>query len=562
MNLPPHTLAPDRHDTTAGSGEPESNRWTLMLVVLALAFVAVFGRGIIHGWVMWDDPVYILYNPLVHDWLAHSWYERLLTPHLGYPLPLPTAIYALFWHLGAGWSARLVHALSVMLHAANAALVFVLARRWFSRKKLALMAAALWCFHPVTVESVMWATDLKEVLVVCGILLALVGWEVFVEDAHRRGLIVVAAGFALALASKPTAVVLVGLLLLRTWISDPRRFRKPPTLMPLGVVGVICIGWAVLAFEMHASLLAHGRQGFSQRSYLVTVLASLGSQLAHYVFPVNLQPYYPLQLQHFDAQALLGAVGALVVVSALIRAIVRRSRLALPLGLFVIAYLPYSNLAPLPRVTADTYLYLPSVGLAMLIALGVSWLANLLAERTRRPAGAYALLVAWVVTCVVLSTAQVDRWSSTRALWAPLLGAPQRLALPYSLIAFEDYLAGRSGDAADLLERAWPVLRHSRQLPRFAPKAFLGANRPALASDATMRVLEMYGGDAELPLQTLRFLVRHDLPLPTTVENRPLVEQMVAQWRSRSLGAREIPPSRLERYFHQRGWDVPIDDTK
>ena len=77
------------------------------------------------------------------------------------------AIAAALW----GTDARGYHLTNVALHAANAALVYVLARAMFARAGMtrarqtgAALAALLFALHPLRVESVAWVTERRDVL--------------------------------------------------------------------------------------------------------------------------------------------------------------------------------------------------------------------------------------------------------------------------------------------------------------------------------------------------------------------------------------------------------------
>ena len=132
------------------------------------------------------------------------------------------------------------HLVNVLLHAANAFLVWVLLR------KLAVpgagLAAALFAFHPVQVESVAWIAELKNTQSTLFSLLALLMWVRFLptEPPPRRKYYWLALLFyVLALLSKTTACTLVAALFLLPWmqgerIGRRRRFNAPRLFLPVG----------------------------------------------------------------------------------------------------------------------------------------------------------------------------------------------------------------------------------------------------------------------------------------------------------------------------------------
>jgi hypothetical protein len=160
-------------------------------------------------------------------------------------------------------------------------------------------------------------------------------------------------------------------------------------------------------------------------------------QLRHYVLPIGLLPKYldplPTPLRAPSGLAALAIVIALIVV--FVWAALRRQRVILfGLTWFVIGFAPSSGLVALNRGPADTYLYLPGLGLAIVVGV--------LIDRARphlrfSPAWLAAALVA---VCGFASFVQTDLWRSSSTLWRSLRDAyPAHRA---SWWAYADALAG------------------------------------------------------------------------------------------------------------------------
>src|SRR6202035_3601264 len=91
------------------------------------------------------------------------------------------------------------HLVSVLLHAANAVLLFLLLQRATEFRWRSLMVAALFALHPVNVESVAWAAERKNVLSMLFFLLALHAYVWYTRRPELRRYAVVACCFALGL---------------------------------------------------------------------------------------------------------------------------------------------------------------------------------------------------------------------------------------------------------------------------------------------------------------------------------------------------------------------------
>ena len=125
-----------------------------LLVLTAVAYLPVKDAGFI-----WDDDDYVTENAVLEDERA---LRRIWTPRET-PQYYP-AVFTTFWleRQLFGLDPLGYHVVNVLLHAANALLVW----RLFLRLGVpgALLVGALFAVHPVQVESVAWVTERKNVL--------------------------------------------------------------------------------------------------------------------------------------------------------------------------------------------------------------------------------------------------------------------------------------------------------------------------------------------------------------------------------------------------------------
>ena len=140
---------------TAGG---DSRRVWLAAIGLLLMTVVVYEPAF-HAGFIWDDDSYVTRNRLLSDpigWLR-AWIPGT-TPQY-YPV-----VFTMFWieHVIWGLNPLGYHAVNVLLHAANAVLVWRLAS-WL-RIPGAWLIGAVFAVHPVHVESVAWITERKNVL--------------------------------------------------------------------------------------------------------------------------------------------------------------------------------------------------------------------------------------------------------------------------------------------------------------------------------------------------------------------------------------------------------------
>ncbi|HWZ12772.1 MAG TPA: hypothetical protein VNX22_06485, partial [Acidobacteriaceae bacterium] len=158
------------------SSEPflsaQKSTWPLCLLLIVV--VLVFYSPVTHnGFVNYDDDQYIANNPHVRaglTWETVKW--AFTTYDQANWAPLSWLSHALDCEL-FGLNPAGHHLVSVLIHAANAILLFLLLQSITGFRGRSLMVAALFALHPVNVESVAWAAERKNVLSMLFLLFAL-----------------------------------------------------------------------------------------------------------------------------------------------------------------------------------------------------------------------------------------------------------------------------------------------------------------------------------------------------------------------------------------------------
>src|SRR5262245_50172289 len=148
------------------TGPISSSRWLpraapwLIVLAVGLVYAQVLG----HGFVNFDDPVYITDNPVVLrglPWEGVRWAVGSGLTGMWQPLTW-LSLMANVEYLGAG--AAGFHAVNVALHAGNALLLYALLRAATTSAGRSLAVALLFAVHPLNVETVAWASQRKSTL--------------------------------------------------------------------------------------------------------------------------------------------------------------------------------------------------------------------------------------------------------------------------------------------------------------------------------------------------------------------------------------------------------------
>lgn len=240
-------VSPVQEGTPAGGARRDVRFGALAIVLLVLA---AFGPAMTAGFI-WDDDFHLTENPNLNDLrgLKEIWTSKA---SIYYPLVLTT-----FWAMRqlVGLAPFAYHFLTIMLHAANALLLWAVLRRLNVRG--AWLGAALFAVHPIQVDTAAWITETKNTQSTLFLLLSLLAFLRFHRATDPRenqtagrggGAWQVAAVvlFALALLSKTATVMYpVVLLLCLWWIERRWRWHWLAVVAPYFLLSAAAAAWTV-----------------------------------------------------------------------------------------------------------------------------------------------------------------------------------------------------------------------------------------------------------------------------------------------------------------------------
>ena len=205
-------------------------RLDLLALLLLLVAAAWLHAPALSGDFVYDDRLLVLSNPVVAD--AARWPEAFTSGMwdfadaetaraVGCWRPVAVLLLMLSWAVG-GADPWVFHCVSLVVHLAALAACWRCARTLSRSGNAALVAAALWAFHPTHVESVAWISAIGDPAFGLCAFLALDAW-MRAREAGRAPW--VAGGwFALALLSKEMALALVPIVLLLELALGRERF--------------------------------------------------------------------------------------------------------------------------------------------------------------------------------------------------------------------------------------------------------------------------------------------------------------------------------------------------
>ena len=185
-----------------------------MLGVLLIAITAaVYSPVRTHGFIDFDDPIYITHNSKVLEgitWGGLRWAFTSGYAENWHPLTwLSHMLDIQLFGLQAGYH----HVTSLVLHITNSVLLLAVLYRMTGAARRSAVVAALFAIHPMHVESVAWIAERKDVLSTLFFMLTLLAHARYVRNRNWRLYVVVVTLFALGLMAKPMSMEVLGIAL-------------------------------------------------------------------------------------------------------------------------------------------------------------------------------------------------------------------------------------------------------------------------------------------------------------------------------------------------------------
>jgi Flp pilus assembly protein TadD len=430
----------------------------LMAAILSLATLILYLPVVGHPFFPMDDQEYVAANPVVSEGLSPAGLRWALTS-VGYAAnwhPLTwishMADVSLFGFRPAGH-----HFTSALLHALSSALLFLALRSMTGASLPAFAAAAIFAWHPQRVESVAWIAERKDVL--CGffVFAALLAYGAYVRRPSGRRYALLCLALASALASKPMAVTLPLALLLLDWWPLGRFRKNAPGRTVLEKVPLLLM--AALASWLTWTAQA-SRGAVTGLAYLAPgerVGAALSSWLRYvrqFAWPAGLGFTYAHPVAGYPWRVTLGAALLLAVATVLALRAWRRGFPPVGWFWFLGTTVPVIGLVQVgAQAAADRYTYLPSVGLAVIVA----WLL-LPGRLSAGPKGTFRLAAAGLTLAALipLTSIQLALWKEPRRILERTVAVD-----PDNLVAHLLLAGARraSGDDQGALEHFGEALR-------------------------------------------------------------------------------------------------------
>jgi tetratricopeptide (TPR) repeat protein len=442
--------------------------------ILGVTFFT-FANTVFNGFA-YDDTTQILANLFIRDLgnlpkalVTETWYWRAQQDRdpnkedkASTPYYRPVfVIYLIFMWKLFGASAFGWHVLNIILHLAAVYLAFIVLERVTTDIRLSAIAALLFAVHPMRTESVAWISGMTDPLLALGVLSSFYFYIRYREE-RRSGLMAASLGFFLlgAFTKEPAVALPIFIAVYELFIVNQEKGLadriKPAIVYSMPFLLVSSLYFLARYFALGFALNNDGFRSYPFYQIVLTIPLVIWKYFGLLVWPVDLSLFHATQMvkSPLDIQFLLPLAAMIPLAFALWR--LRRSTIARFAVLwFAINLLPVLNLSAFSEdfLVQERYVYLPSLGFSLLVAMG---LAKLPIERWLRFGNRRAVQISVIAVLVVLlagkSFAMNATWKDDMTVWFHGVEAAPEQPISHYVLAHKLINLGQYPKAAQQFE--------------------------------------------------------------------------------------------------------------
>jgi tetratricopeptide (TPR) repeat protein len=344
--------------------------------------------------------------------------------------PLRWITYAIDYQF-TGLNPTGYHISNIAFHALTTFLIYLTILTLVENRRIAFFAALIFAVHPVHTDSVAYISGRRDIL---STLFYILGFYIFLESRKKKKskfLVLSLAAYLLAIASKEMAVTLPAIFFIYDLIrSLPDEGSLTNRLFNALKKVISSYKFFYLAFLTPAILFTcykvlikspSNKAGLYGGSLYIQLL-TVGKILVYYIkllfFPINLIADYsfnsfPLPQTLFEAETLLSLVVLFAIAFLTLKLLCKNKIMAFSLIWFFITLLPVCHIFPHHELLAEHYLYLPSFGFVLLIAL----VLELLLTSTKYKHHIYTVFILVILLFSVRTFYRNYDWKNSFTIW-------------------------------------------------------------------------------------------------------------------------------------------------
>ncbi len=425
----PHKTGPSK----AALQKAVTDRKTLWIgaaviaVITFLIYIPVFSNGFVNL----DDDRYIERQQLIRSInLKALFVDNKYV--MGNFHPLVMMVYSIIYHFFQ-LNPDAYHAVNLLLHIVNSCLVLLLIYKLTNSFQISFVVGLLFGIHPLHVESVAWASELKDIMYTLGFLLSLIFYVRYIKENESKKLYVYSLLFFLfSLFSKAMGVSLTVVLFLIDFYSD-RKFTTKTIVekIPYFILSVIFGVVAIVAQKSLGAIQDIAVFSFPQR--IVFACYSFITYIVRIFVPIDLCAYYPYPVKTGDSIPGVYYIYPfilLIFLSAVFYSLRKTKVVFFGVGFYAVTVFLVLQLLPVGgAIMADRYSYIPSIGIYFVLAYGLMYYSG---KNNSYQTPAKGILIALIAIFSFQTFNQIKKWKDGMALWSNVIDNYQTVSLAYN----------------------------------------------------------------------------------------------------------------------------------
>ena len=434
---------------------PDRQKLIVYLVLTCVTF-AVFLQLNQSDFINLDDNIYVIQNSHIQSgitlegilWAFSTNYAEFWHPLTWLSLMLDYQLY--------GLNPGGYHLTNLILHILSTLLLFWLFNRMTGEIWKSAFVATLFALHPLHVESVAWIAERKDVLSAFFWMLTLCLYVYYTEKTVLKRYLLVLFSFVCALMSKSIVITLpVIMILLDYW--PLKRFELKRGNLVLWQLQEKILFFILSAVFSVVTLFAKYKPSvkyitFPLSARMTNASVSFVTYLEKTFWPHDIAVFYPFHAQ-IQAWEVIGASLLIILMSAAVIATVKRLPYLFVGWLwYAITLLPVIGIIQVGYFAmANRYHYLPSIGIAIMLAWGIP---SLIKDEEIRNKLLFPAAMVFLTIMSVLTWQQCGYWKNSIELFTHTMQVTKNNYKAYSQLGYAYGATGKYQQTIDNFSEA------------------------------------------------------------------------------------------------------------
>jgi protein O-mannosyl-transferase len=432
----------------------------IIYIVLTIVTLAVYWQVNQYDFVIIDDPMYITENHHIQSGFTVeglAWAFGIRSAAFWHPLTWLSFIldYQLY-----GLNAGGYHITNIILHIMSVMLLFWLFIRMTGTIWPGAFVAAFFALHPLHVESVAWVTERKDVLCAFFWMLTLCLYVYYTEKPLIKKYLFVLLSFVLALMSKSMAVTLPAVMILIDYwplsrFQNRLESKKGDLFLwqlkektPFFLLSVI---FSIITFNAQKGLSVD-YPAFTLNSRIANAMVSFVVYPGKLLWPYDMTFFYPFTNQYPVWQI----VATVVIIVFISITVIVMAEKAPPLFVgwlwYVVTIAPVIGIIQVSsQAMADRYIYLPSIGISIMMAWGVPLLFR---NKNIRQKILFPVAIAFLAVLALVTWKQCGYWKNSFELLNHALQIRNDVFIVHDCLGLALSAEGKNQEAIDHFNQA------------------------------------------------------------------------------------------------------------